>query len=578
MTSRHMLFIRQLANRLLLKTPYMTADDINIGIGAILETVEMTIFAFLHIKAFSYKPYVQTPDPLLAKTAAFTQDDVVRTPRWRSLGHAFDFRETFRELWDGLMYIVRRSRGTETDTMARRMAIREDVFSVSNHSRRGHPHRTVSDSHSKPDEKYKYQPVSVSIDVEKEVLIDSERQWIGTGDDYIYGLGFSRRERSAGLAEQIETELEQRGITTPFSRTLTTSSKPNKKTKSGKKRRRSLWRKALDRISRTSTGAEERGNAATTDRRERSRDGYTEYNPIPIAEEDSELPVSSSSMDNQVSHHQHSPPVPNSSHSPHLYPSRNSDLPPSPKPISVQESISGGLFSNKPSSESSGPTSQTHPSSRGNHVRLTAPAPVVSSHNLRAPTHQATLVHSIDCPGLLPSSGEFGYLRSMPAGESDSDMPNHAPRVRTLDQGTVDGNGDYTGRERRSSHRREHAHHERLYNVVTWSARQSMSPPRITSSSSRSPLSRHPVNVSSPQTRGRAGRISLSHGPRQIVLPVLLGGTDASPVSPTLLPVENIRTANTYSRASRSASVLNNQHAYPSQSRRFDMCEDTIVE
>ncbi|KAG5646230.1 hypothetical protein DXG03_004057 [Asterophora parasitica] len=74
-------------------TKYMTAAQVNIGIGAVLETFEMMIFAFLHIRAFTYKPYRPShpPDSI--------EPEPEDTPRLRSLGHAMDFRETFREIW-----------------------------------------------------------------------------------------------------------------------------------------------------------------------------------------------------------------------------------------------------------------------------------------------------------------------------------------------------------------------------------------------------------------------------------------------------------------------------------------------
>ncbi|KAI0960720.1 hypothetical protein AcV7_000024 [Taiwanofungus camphoratus] len=94
-------------------TQYMTADNVANGISAILETFEMMLFAFLHVRAFTYKPYYTPPDS---------------TPRWRSLVHAMNFKETLRELWTGIVYIVRRARGRETDAQARREAVMEEVF------------------------------------------------------------------------------------------------------------------------------------------------------------------------------------------------------------------------------------------------------------------------------------------------------------------------------------------------------------------------------------------------------------------------------------------------------------------
>ncbi|KAH9846988.1 DUF300-domain-containing protein [Lenzites betulinus] len=172
-------------------TPYMTADNINIGIGAILETFEMACFALLHIKAFSYKPYYDPDAP---------------TPRWRSLVHAMSFKETGREIWAGIVYMVHRSRGRETDVQARREAALETVFGRS----RIAINRGANTSMARASEK----ELSVAVAVEKEVHINDERAWLGVGDDYVYGLGYQarpRREKSEGLEEQIERELARRG-------------------------------------------------------------------------------------------------------------------------------------------------------------------------------------------------------------------------------------------------------------------------------------------------------------------------------------------------------------------------------
>ncbi|KII96195.1 hypothetical protein PLICRDRAFT_96965, partial [Plicaturopsis crispa FD-325 SS-3] len=170
-------------------TQYMTADDINIGWGAILETFEMVLFAFLHIKAFTYKPYANPPYPAPRPSP---------TPRLRSLGHAFDFRETFREIWIGCIYLFDRMRHREPrpDHSARRAAILENALG------RSRPPPTYA-----PDEK----------DADIELLEhdgerkDGERQWLGKGDDYAYGLEYAgRREKSEALGTQIERELARR--------------------------------------------------------------------------------------------------------------------------------------------------------------------------------------------------------------------------------------------------------------------------------------------------------------------------------------------------------------------------------
>ena len=66
------------------------------------------MFAFLHLHCFSYKPYRKT-DPKL------------QTLRWRSLSHALDFRDYWRETADGSVYMWRKARGKEAEIEARRL-------------------------------------------------------------------------------------------------------------------------------------------------------------------------------------------------------------------------------------------------------------------------------------------------------------------------------------------------------------------------------------------------------------------------------------------------------------------------
>lgn len=187
----------------------MTADDINTGLAAILETFEMMyvsyfpsisiiltssnhrLFAFLHVRAFSYKPYKPPSHSSLPPPTP--------TPRLRSLGHAFDFRETFRELKAGWIYITDRIRGVEPrpDMGARRVAVMENAFG------RGRREKRNNDTGV----------VVVMEEVDVDVDIGGERQWLGVGDDYAYGLGYaSRKEKSDGLGEAIEKELGKRGV------------------------------------------------------------------------------------------------------------------------------------------------------------------------------------------------------------------------------------------------------------------------------------------------------------------------------------------------------------------------------
>lgn len=61
-------------------------------------------------------------------------------------------------------------------------------------------------------EKDTIEPTAPWIEVEQRVDIDRERQWLGLGDEYGYGLW--RQEKSEDLEVQIERELERRGYST----------------------------------------------------------------------------------------------------------------------------------------------------------------------------------------------------------------------------------------------------------------------------------------------------------------------------------------------------------------------------
>jgi hypothetical protein len=107
-----------------------------------------------------------------------------------------DFRETFREMYAGLVYMWRRMRGVETDPLARRIAVLENAFDKSRPEMRRRRTGEVEE-------------LILEVDQTVEVAVDGEKQWLGIGDDYGYGL--SRRERSEALVTQFERELEKRG-------------------------------------------------------------------------------------------------------------------------------------------------------------------------------------------------------------------------------------------------------------------------------------------------------------------------------------------------------------------------------
>ncbi|KAF9524015.1 organic solute transporter Ostalpha-domain-containing protein [Crepidotus variabilis] len=192
-------------------TQYMTVEDVNIGIGTVLETSEMMLFAFLHIKAFTYKPYKE----IAVKAARRGKPEC--TPQWRALGHAMDFRETFREIWVGCKYMFDKMRGKEPkyDRGAMRNAHYEVAFG---RSRFQQPESELVQKEKKIDGKElgtqgtaTLPVVEIEVDKETEVDLDGSKQWLGLGKHERYGL-HPQREKSEGLEAQINYELERRGL------------------------------------------------------------------------------------------------------------------------------------------------------------------------------------------------------------------------------------------------------------------------------------------------------------------------------------------------------------------------------
>ena len=134
--------------------------------------------------------------------------------------------ETLRELWAGIVYMFRRWRGKETDKLARRVAAHQGVFG---HSRS----RVLSDGSAqnqslipngqeKKREEKRVNPLSrvesrrldeVMVEVEREVFLGSERQWLGVEDNHDYILGSVTREKSEGFEDAVAKELYTRGYT-----------------------------------------------------------------------------------------------------------------------------------------------------------------------------------------------------------------------------------------------------------------------------------------------------------------------------------------------------------------------------
>ena len=88
------------------------------------------------------------------------------------------FKETGRELWAGMIYMVRKSRGHEVDTQARREAALENIFGRSRFAI--NREAIASDSKAAVSEKN----LDVNVEVEEEVRI-KERVWVEMNKDYL---------------------------------------------------------------------------------------------------------------------------------------------------------------------------------------------------------------------------------------------------------------------------------------------------------------------------------------------------------------------------------------------------------
>ncbi|KAH9927392.1 organic solute transporter Ostalpha-domain-containing protein [Amylocystis lapponica] len=170
-------------------TQYMTADNIATGIGAIAETVEMMLFALLHIRAFSYRPYRTQPN---------------QTSRWRSLVHAMNFKETLQELWTGIIYMAHRARGRETDAQARRQGVLEDVFGRSRYDI-----REAAKAEGTP----LREKTGVRVDVNRTVYADPESEWLGHGNIRVEDRHRPKmqREKSDAFRSHVEMDWAKRG-------------------------------------------------------------------------------------------------------------------------------------------------------------------------------------------------------------------------------------------------------------------------------------------------------------------------------------------------------------------------------
>ncbi|KAE8220520.1 hypothetical protein CF319_g5971 [Tilletia indica] len=79
---------------------HWNAEEIVVGLSAIMSCFEMVIFAFMHIKAFSYKPYQPA-------------DHTRTTKRLRAFGHVLDFRDWFQLMKQSSKWAVANRKGLD---------------------------------------------------------------------------------------------------------------------------------------------------------------------------------------------------------------------------------------------------------------------------------------------------------------------------------------------------------------------------------------------------------------------------------------------------------------------------------
>jgi hypothetical protein len=194
----------------------MTADEINIGFGAILETFEMMIIAFLHIKAFTYKAYRPSP---------YTRPPPQRTSRLKSLAHAMDFRETWREIAAGAVWMWDWHRGKErrVDRGVWREVHLEGAMGRGRSESKPGKRRGAATGEAEYGILVE-KDVHVQVDEAPQTSAAPDQGWFGIPDSrgYQYSplidqgyivepAGERTRMRSDDLGEQIEKELQRRG-------------------------------------------------------------------------------------------------------------------------------------------------------------------------------------------------------------------------------------------------------------------------------------------------------------------------------------------------------------------------------
>ena len=300
-----------------------------------------------------------------------------------------DFRETFRELYASLVYMWHRTRGVETDPLARRIAVHENAFGKSRpEMRRGHPGEA--------------RELVLEVDTTVEVAVDGEKQWLGIGDDYGYGL--SRRERSEPLGMQFEKELEKRGYgrfgeceasdTLPLNKpsSLPPLDDPGanlRKSHRHEHRHRSWRQSPYERAAQSDPDYEEPRGSSSPKRTSRfQRNSRNTENSVCVYDDHPPPSVLRTYRDNRTA----SQTLPSGAQTPQLSQSKmiqdSSGLPPLPVNIARADTVLARLFSNQPLRSDGGHTSLSggsvvSPSSQSHRTHLPFnAAPTVLPQNI----------------------------------------------------------------------------------------------------------------------------------------------------------------------------------------------------
>ncbi|KAL1707785.1 organic solute transporter Ostalpha-domain-containing protein [Schizophyllum commune] len=412
-------------------TEYMTAEDVNIGIGALLETFEMACFALVHVKAFTYKVYI--PYYLPDSTAA----PIERTRRLRSLGHAFDFRETARELWVGTKYMWQKARGREPklDRPAKRQTYYESVFGrprivdlpapveKENNTRGVGKDKSMRAGREK-DAAYVEEAKATLPNVTLEDALDEERQWLGGGNAHQYDLhvGYLQRERSEGFEKQFERELTRRGYIdrtyTPYN-VADPSGAP-----SGHHQERSWWRNVYNRISQTGHEPSDSGPPAASRRAPRQPSRSRRHRP----RDSQEAALQRRLLDEEIDYDE--PPPPSVLYSPARTRGPSRDRYTAVHDSDLDTEAPPSLFK---------PPRASHRSPRPQHQDASSPrndSPYAATRRLplnRADSVMARIFSASQNPSSTALHHPASSVQSLPSVSADGVAPSRAtPRARLM--------------------------------------------------------------------------------------------------------------------------------------------------